>query len=180
MSLRKIGIPALLLTIGVVCTGWIFEQMMSPTSFIAVKEEDRKISIDKEWDEYQEDLERRNKIKLRKSYDELMVRGETFTRRRNFHDAAACYYFAKSIYPEKEEPRRFLSLAYMNLCAHHGEYCGDAKKEVYYAFRYVPDTSFYYADLLDMASALDLFPYLDMHESDVLPLFFEEQPFNSF
>ena len=96
------------------------------------------------------------------------------------HDAAACYYFAKSIYPEKEEPRRYLSEAYMSLCAHHGEYCGAAKKEIYFAFRYVRDTSFYYSDLLDMASALDLYPYLDMQESDVLPIFFDEQEFGTF
>ena len=180
MTSRKIGLPVFLLIVGIMGTSWVFEQFMSPHSFLATPEEDLNISIDKEWDEYQEDLERRNQIKLNRSYVELMKLGIDFTQKRNFHDAAACYYFAKSIYPDREEPRRFLSQAYINLCAHHGEYCGDAKKEVYFAFRYIPDSSMYYSDILDMATALDLYPYLDMHETDVLPIFFEEQAFNSF
>ena len=126
-------------------------------------------------DEYEKEREKRNRAKMKANFEELMRRGAEYTRRENYHDAAASYYFAKTIYPRNELPRRFLSESYMKLCAEYGEYCREAKKEVYYGFRYVKDTSIYYSDMLDMASALDLYPHLDKHENDVMRMIYKEQ-----
>lgn len=164
-----------LIGIGILFIVWFFNLMTQPDSFLTRNSESKDISTDQSMEEYLEELEIQNEDKMKASYDELMKRGIVFSKRKNFHDAAACYFFAKSIYPYKEEPRRFLSEAYMNLCAVHGEYCGDAKKEIYYAVRHIKESSIYYSDLLDMATALDLFPFLDMQESDVLPIFFQEK-----
>lgn len=175
MTLLKIKVPIILISIGLLFVIWFFHIMMNPDSFVAQKKEILDNSFDPTWEEYLEDLDRRNNIKMKESYDELMNSGLIFTKRKNFRDAAACYFFAKSIFPYKEEPRRFLSEAYMNLCASYGEYCGDAKKEIYFAIRYIQETSIYYSDILDMATAMDMYSYLDMHESNVLPIFFEEK-----
>jgi len=180
MTFRKVKIPFFLISTGTLFTIWFFNLMMSPDSFVAVKEEDQSISVNNTWEEYLEDLDRRNDVKMKENYDDLMQLGVVFTDANNFRDAATCYWWAKTIYPYKEEPRRFLSEAYMNLCATHGEYCGDAKKEIYFAFRHINEESKFYSDILDMATALDLYPYLDMHESDVLPIFFEEKRMDVF
>lgn len=177
MPIREIRILVSLSLIGAFALGWFVHLLSSSDSFFSkVPYEDPQIELqEKKWDEYERQREIRNKLKMIKSYDELMSLGQEFTQRKNYHDAAAAYWYAKTIFPLKEEPRRFLSESYMKLCAEYGEYCKEAKKEVFYAFRYVKDSSNYFPDMLDMASGLDLYPHLDRHENDVMRMIYEEK-----
>jgi len=181
MSSREVKILSILSFSGLIVLVWAFKLFMSKDSFLSSKILEPEISVEEEaWDEYEKERDEKNRARMKENYDELMVLGGRFTRNKNYHDAAACYWYAKTIYPERETPRRLLSESYMRLCSEYGEYCGAAKKEVYFAFKYVRDTSIYYSDLLDMASGLDMYQYIDQHEDDVLPLIYSEQHFHSF
>jgi len=113
--------------------GWFMSALSSNDSFFAHAEDEYDITLEEKLhDEYEEDRQRRNQARMKANYDELMRRGRIFNQQKNYHDAAASFFFAKTIYPYNELPRRHLSEAYMNLCAYHGEYCREAKKEVFY------------------------------------------------
>lgn len=176
MFSKQIKILIFLSSLGIITIMWFMHLLSSNDSFFSKPKEKYDISLqEKMYDEYEQMRDERNKEKMEANYRELLKRGKMFNANRNYHDAAVCYYYAKTIYPKAEIPRRHLSEAYMNLCAEYGEYCKEAKKEVYFAFRYVKDTSNYYPDMLDMASGLDLYPYLDRHEADVMKMIYGEK-----
>ncbi|MDG2449394.1 MAG: hypothetical protein P8M34_07140 [Saprospiraceae bacterium] len=173
---RQFRILIFLSVLGLMTIVWFFQLLSSNESFFSAVEEKYEISIDEKLhEEYERMRDERNRKRMIENYNELLKRGKKFNKIQNYHDAAVCYYYAKTIFPRREAPRRHLSEAYMNLCARYGEYCKEAKKEVYYAFRYVKDTSNYYPDMLDMASGLDLYPYLDRHEGDVMKMIYNEK-----
>ena len=176
MMSRPLKILVFLSLLGFITIVWFSQLLYSNDSFFSSPKEEYDISIEERLhDEYERMRDERNKKKMIENYNELLKRGKKFKKVHNYHDAAVCYYYAKTIFPKREAPRRHLSEAYMNLCARYGEYCKEAKKEVYYAFRYVKDTSNYYPDMLDMASGLDLYPYLDRHEADVMKMIYNEK-----
>jgi hypothetical protein len=176
MIKRQVRVLIFLSGLGLFSIAWMYTLLASNDSFFSSPKEEYEISLDEKlYDEYEKMREEKNRKKMLENYNELLKRGKKFNKVNNYHDAAVCYYYAKTIFPKRDAPRRHLSEAYINLCARYGEYCKEAKKEVYYAFRYVKDTSSYYPDMLDMASGLDLYPYLDRHEADVMKMIYNEK-----
>ncbi len=63
--------------------------------------------------------------------------------------ASEDFFLAKSIFPERMEPRMNLARIYATLCYDAGFFCYEAKREISYAYNYVDDKDYLMSSELD-------------------------------
>lgn len=73
-------------------------------------------------------------------YDEMLVTAYVHQDRGEEILAKEAFFLAKSIFPERMEPRINLVRTFSSLCYDKGFYCYDAEKEISYAHRYIDST----------------------------------------
>lgn len=125
------------------------------------------------WDEYVTQRERRNAISMRLSYEELMESGLTHTDEGRWSQASENFYYAKTIYPDRIEPRRQLCYTYLMRCQDDARYCDKAKKELYFAMKYVHENDYTNKNyLLSLVDLVDIHHILKMDESEALSIIY--------
>ena len=120
-------------------------------------------------DEYVKIRDQRNKVKMKLSYDDLMINGDEDTKEENWASAIGNYYYAKSIYPDRIEPRRQLCYVLLMECQEDYRACDKAKKELYYAMKYVhPNDRTNLSYLEELVQLMDLESVIELDEQEAL------------
>lgn len=90
--------------------------------------------------------------KLNKSYNEMMYLGDSYKEQKDLAKAANRYFDAKTIFPERVEPRLELCRTFYQLSQRQEAFCWFAKKEIKYALKYISPGSHpsYYTELQEM------------------------------
>lgn len=78
---------------------------------------------------------------LDKSYEEMMCAGDSHMNEDAFYYASKRYFDAKSIYPERFEPRIALCRSLMKLAEKTDYFLPSTQKEIFYAFNYSHTTN---------------------------------------
>lgn len=124
------------------------------------------------WD-YLSEREKRNKAKMKASYQDLMVIGNIYVKERNWELAIENYYWAKTLFPDRIEPRKNLCYAYFMLCQEDYRYCKKGKRELYYAMQYADPsdeaTFNYLSRLVDIAG---LEQVVELEEGEALAVLY--------
>ena len=107
--------------------------------------------------------QKRNIAAMNLSYDELMMMGKDLVEEQRLEEAIEYFYYAKSLFPYRIEPRMQISYLYMSLCSEDQmSYCAYAKKELYYAMKYVDpaavEEKVYLQELVYVAQIEDILP----------------------
>jgi len=95
----------------------------------------------------------REKIKLAKLecwYDMKLVEAKIHADTAELIKATEDFFLAKSIFPERMEPRMNLARIYATLCYDAGFFCYEAKREISYAYNYVGKSDHYSSSDLDI------------------------------
>lgn len=82
----------------------------------------------------------RESLKLKRLefwYDEMLATAYAQKDSANLIMAKEAFFLAKSIFPERVEPRINLVRSFSDLCYNKGFFCYEARKEINYAYRYV-------------------------------------------
>ena len=120
-------------------------------------------------DEYVMNRDRRNRVKMKISYDDLMINGDEDTKKEDWASAIGNYYFAKSIYPDRIEPRRQLCYVLLMECQEDYRACNQAKKEIYYAMKYVHSNDRFNKDYLDkLVQLMEMESLISMDEKEAM------------
>jgi len=85
----------------------------------------------------------RKELKLKKLefwYDEMLTLAYVQKDSSNLIMAKEAFYLAKTIFPERIEPRINLVRSFSELCYDKGFFCYEARKEINYAYRYIDST----------------------------------------
>lgn len=99
----------------------------------------------------------RKELKLKKLefwYDEMLTTAYVQKDSSNLIMAKEAFFLAKSIFPERIEPRINLVRSFSELCYDKGFFCYEARKEINYAYRYVDSTDLQMVSELDSLHAL--------------------------
>lgn len=96
----------------------------------------------------------KKRILLNKSFKEMMELGDFHMAENKYYDASKRYFDAKSIYPERFEPRIALCRSLMKLAERADYYLPATQKEIYYAFNYSHKTD--NQQLVDELCQMDL------------------------
>jgi len=95
----------------------------------------------------------RQKIKLARLefwYEEKLNQAKNHADTLELIKATEDYFLAKSIFPERMEPRMNLARIYATLCYDAGFFCYEAKREISYAYHYIEDNDHHLSSELDM------------------------------
>lgn len=85
----------------------------------------------------------RKELKLKKLefwYDEMLTMAYVQKDSSNLIMAKEAFFLAKSIFPDRIEPRINLVRSFSELCYDKGFFCYEARKEINYVYRYVDST----------------------------------------
>jgi len=92
-----------------------------------------------------DELNKTRKTKKRafidKSFEEMMCAGDSHMYNEEYYYASRRYFDAKSIYPEKFEPRIALCRSLMKLSERTDYFLPSTQKEIHYAFNYTHNTN---------------------------------------
>jgi tetratricopeptide (TPR) repeat protein len=125
------------------------------------------------WEEYIKDRERRNILKMNRSYADLVSLGQSYLSQKNYEQALFVFFDAKTIFPDRLTPRKNLAYIYILMCQQDRRYCKMAKREIYYASIYMGEgdlkTKEYIEELADL---LDMQEILEMPEKEALSAIF--------
>lgn len=125
------------------------------------------------WELYLKDRAKRNLRAMNMSYDELVAIAQSYEDIGERDIAVAHYYKAKTIFPERIEPRVQLCYLYLKQCQVDWRYCRSAKRELYYAEKYLdsadPDIQAYLSQLIDI---MDMKDVVQMDEGAAMKLIF--------
>lgn len=125
------------------------------------------------WDEYLADRQRRNIKKMNYSYDELMAIGDEYLQKEDFDSAIDYYFNAKTVFPARIGPRRSMCYALLMQCQKNGSYCNYAKREIYYASKYVNDFDLASKEYIQKLVVLtELEEVVELEESEALAQIF--------
>ncbi len=126
------------------------------------------------WEEYLRDREVRNIKKMNRSYSELMSLARVYLREERYKEAASTFFEAKTLFPDRLDPRKNLCYTYIMQCRDRGGLsCQLAKREIYYAMKYVPDTDELNLKYLSgLAALVDIEDLIDKPEKEALKVIF--------
>ena len=125
------------------------------------------------WEEYIKDRERRNVLKMNRSYDELVSLGRAYLRQKNYEQAFFSFFDAKTIFPDRLAPRKNLAYIYILMCQENRRYCKMAKREIYYASIYSGEEDLDSKEYIDqLPELLDMQEILEMPEKEALAAIF--------
>ncbi|MFT4567363.1 MAG: tetratricopeptide (TPR) repeat protein [Saprospiraceae bacterium] len=129
--------------------------------------------IASEWELYLKNREKRNLRAMNLSYDELIQIAASYEEIGERQIAIEHYYQAKTIFPERIEPRVRMCYLYLKECQEDWRYCRIAKKELYFAEKYMEkadqETQQYIAKLISLMKMDNL---VQMDEKDALALIY--------
>lgn len=91
--------------------------------------------------------QKRKLKKLESSYCEMMSKANISADTGALVEASEHYFLAKTIFPERIEPRLNLAKTFCELCYDTGFFCYEARKEIRYAHFYIADTPHYKTEL---------------------------------
>lgn len=122
------------------------------------------------WEEYLKDRQVRNIKKMNRSYSELMSLARTYLREERYQEAATTFFEAKTLFPERIDPRKNLCYTYIMQCRDKGGlYCKKAQREIYYAFKYVTETDRTNLEYLtELAALVKIEDLVDKSEEEAL------------
>lgn len=83
-------------------------------------------------------LERKKEL-LDMNYFKKIASGNSAFMEKDYKLAMNEFFHAKTIYPYEFQPRYLLSQTFFTYCKEEGRYCGNAMREVGYAYAYVPE-----------------------------------------
>ena len=152
MNLRK----GIYLTIALLLFILLSKQITIDTSVFNISPKSKE---EFSWDAYVKDREKRNAIKMQKSYEELMLLGHIHSESSEWDKATENFFYAKSLFPDRIEPRKQLCYAFLMNCQADIRYCTQAKRELYFAMKYVDP-----ADRRNMTYLSDLVALVQMEE----------------
>jgi len=119
--------------------------------------------------EIKSDREKRNAESMKKSYGELMSMGRFYVDEQNWTLAVEQFYYAKTLFPDRIAPRKYLCYGYLVLCQDDWRYCNRGKRELYYAMKYVsPTDQNNYNYLSEMVSIAGLDNVVKLEEGEAL------------
>lgn len=116
--------------------------------------EPRKSYLQEQMDSIQQAREQLKITKLEFWYDEMLMTAYTQKDSSNLIMAKEAFFLAKSIFPERIEPRINLVRSFSDLCYDKGFFCYEARKEIHYAYRYVDSVDVAIVAELDSLYAL--------------------------
>ncbi len=129
--------------------------------------------IASEWELYLKNRQKRNIRAMNMSYDELIQIATSYEEIDEKQIAIEHYYQAKTIFPDRIEPRVRMCYLYLKECQEDWRYCRRAKKELYFAEKYLDtadqETQQYIANLISLMKMDDL---VQMDEKDALALIY--------
>lgn len=105
-------------------------------------------------DSIQEAREARKLVRLEFWYDEMLATGYSQKDSSHLIMAKEAFFLAKSIFPERMEPRINLVRSFSELCYDKGFFCYEARREISYAYKYVDSTDIKMVVELDSLFAL--------------------------
>lgn len=97
----------------------------------------QKSFLQEQMDSIQQAREQLKLTRLEFWYDEMLATAYTQKDSSNLIMAKEAFFLAKSIFPERIEPRINLVRSFSDLCYDKGFFCYEARKEINYAYRYV-------------------------------------------
>lgn len=125
------------------------------------------------WEEYLIDREKRNIAKMNRSYAEMIALGQAHLAVDNYTDAMYSFFDAKTIFPDRIQPRKNLCYIYLMQCRENDRYCSLAKREIYYAMKYVGDADVRSKEYIEtLADLLEMEPLLGMSEGEAMSAIF--------
>ena len=131
---------------------------------------DEKQSVN--WD-YLSDREKRNKVKMKESYKDLMAIGSIYLKYTNWELAIENFYWAKTLFPDRIQPRKNLCYSYFMMCQEDSRYCNKGKRELYYAMKYVDPTDLTtYSYLNNLVDLVGLEEVVELDEGEALALLY--------
>ena len=129
--------------------------------------------IASEWELYLKNRQKRNLRAMNLSYDQLIELASSYEEIGERQIAIEHYFQAKTIFPERVEPRVRMCYLYLKECQVDWRYCRRAKKELYFAEKYMEkadiETQHYIAKLIGLMEMDDL---VLMDEKDALALIY--------
>ena len=129
--------------------------------------------IASEWELYLKNREKRNIRAMNLSYDQLVQLATDYEEVGEREIAIEHYFQAKTIFPDRIEPRVRMCYLYLKGCQEDWRYCRTAKKELYFAEKYMdkagPETQEYLSRLISLMQMDDL---VQMEEEDALALIY--------
>lgn len=126
--------------------------------------------VEYSWESYLKDRDRRNIKKMNRSYAELMSLARAYLRDEDYQKAANTFFEAKTLFPERIDPRKNLCYTYIMQCRNkRGLPCQLAKKEIYYALKHVDHTDVQNKTYLsELASLVNIEDIIDKSEEEAL------------
>ena len=168
-SQKQVRLIAYLLASFIVISLIIDKVIMKSPVFDMTAREDQETF----WEQYESDFKRRNLKKMNMSYTELMTLAEISMNEGDFQQAIQYLFDAKCLFPDRILPRKNLCYSYLMRCQDDLRYCRLAKREIYFAHKYVPDSdqrSRQYIDELAILTRVDTL--LELTESEALTAIF--------
>lgn len=106
---------------------------------------------------------------VRRSYAELMSIAQSHMHEEKIIEARSYYFQAKTLYPERMEPRKHLCYIDMLLCQQYEQYCSYTKREIYYAMQHASDNDPVSKDYIrSLASLIQMDSLLHLDEEEAL------------
>ena len=118
------------------------------------------------WEAMEEDRQKRNLEKMNYSFDRLMELGNEMYDQGNIDGAVNHFFYAKSLFPSRMAPRIKLCQSYLFMCESEDSSCSEARKEIYFASKYVEASDLDSRQLLDEMIekfSMDTLLYLPEH-----------------
>ncbi len=120
-------------------------------------------------DSWLEERQKRNLASMNQHYYQFMSLGQSYLKEMYIDVALNHFFNAKTLFPNRIEPRKNLCYSYVIKCQEDYRWCKQAKREIYYALQYVndhDDTNMEYIQSLAEIVQLDTIMHMD--EADAL------------
>ena len=116
-----------------------------------------------------EERQERNLASMNLHYSQFMSLGQA-NLEQEYHEVALSHFFnAKTLFPERLEPRKNLCYSYVLKCQADYRWCKQAKREIYYALKYVNEADPLNKEYIEnLAEIVQLDTIARMDESDAL------------
>lgn len=134
----------------------------------ALDKEQKEIVLDSP-NNWLEERQERNLASMNQHYAQFMTLGQANLDQEYVEVAVNHFFNAKSLFPERIEPRKNLCYSYMIRCQNDSRYCRQAKREIYYALKYVNDADPLNKQYIEqLADLVKLDTIAHMNEDDAL------------
>ena len=116
-----------------------------------------------------EDRQERNLASMNRHYSQFMTLGQANLNQEYVDVALNHFNNAKYLFPERLEPRKNLCYSYTVKCQQDNRWCKRAKKEIYYALKYVNTSDPLNKEYIEsLADIVQLDTIAQMNESDAM------------